>query len=95
MQKQESITSKLKHDIIYWWLTKGGFLRRIGKRYPEFFEKHFVNDVTDSPTERKIMIMRYAGEYKTKFEAIACVLGITERYVQELHKKVVDRIISL
>ena len=93
--KREPTLNKMKRDIVYWWLTKGGFLRRIGKRYPEFFEKHFVNDITDNPTERKIMVMRYAGEYKIKFEAIACVLGISERYVQELHKKVVDRIISL
>lgn len=94
MPKYRQITSKLKHDIIYWWLTKGGFLRRIGKKYPEFFEKHFVRDYTDNPTEKKIMLMRYAEEHKTKFEAIAIVLGITERYVYELHKKVVDRIIS-
>lgn len=93
MPKRRQITSKLKHDIVYWWLTKGGFLRRIGKRYPEFFEKHFVRDYTDNPTEKKIMLMRYAEEHKTKFEAIAVILGITERYVYELHKKVVDRII--
>lgn len=93
MRKLKQIPSRLRHDIVFWWLTKGGFLRRIGKRYPDFFEKHFVRDYTDNPTEKKIMLLRYAGEHKIKFEAIAFMLGITERYVYELHKKVVDRII--
>lgn len=94
MQKRKQITAKLKHDIIFWWLTKGGFLRRMGKKYPEFFMKHFVKDLTDSRMEQKVMELRYAGEYKMKFEAIGFVLGITERYVYELHKNAIERIIS-
>ena len=82
----------VKHKIIAFWLTHL-FLRRIGKRYPEYFTK-WMADLTDDKTARKIMAMRYVGEDPMKFEAIAYELNIAPRRVFEKHKKIIDRIIS-
>ena len=82
----------IKHKIISFWLTHM-FLRRIGKRYPEYFDK-WMKDLTDDNTARKIMAMRYAGEDQVKFEAIAFTLNIAPRRVFEKHKKIIDRIIG-
>lgn len=46
-----------KRKIISFWLTHV-FLRRIGKRYPDFFKK-WVYETTDNRIERKIMLKRY------------------------------------
>ena len=81
-----------KHKIISFWLTHI-FLRRIGKRYPDYFES-WIRDLTDDYTARRIMYMRYLGDSPMKFEAIALELNIAPRRVFEKHKKVVDRIIS-
>jgi len=81
-----------KRKIIAFWLTHI-FLRRIGKRYPEYFDK-WMKDLTDDRTARKIMYMRYACEDQQKFEAIACELNISPRRVFEKHKSVIDRIIG-
>ena len=50
----------VKHKIISFWLTHM-FLRRIGKRYPDYFTS-WVKDSTDDTTARKIMSMRYLGD---------------------------------
>ena len=81
-----------KHKIISFWLTHI-FLRRIGKRYPEYFTE-FITGLTDDKTARKIMVMRYVGDDPMKFEAIAYELNISPRRVFEKHKKVIDKIIS-
>ncbi len=82
----------VKRKIISFWLTHI-FLRRIGKRYPDFFNS-WIAEITDSRTQRKIMALRYTGDYPRKFEAIGYALGIAPRRVFEQHKKVIDRIIS-
>lgn len=94
MPNEKTVIDKLKIEIIHWWLTKGGFLRRLGKKYPDFFVNQFIRDYSDTKTEQEIMRLRYTGEFKMKFEAIAITLRTTERHVYELHKNVVDRIIS-
>lgn len=94
MPNEKTVIDRAKFEIIYWWLTKGGFLRRLGKRYPDFFVQQLVRDYADVRLEREIMRLRYTGEFKMKFEAIAITLGTTERHVYELHKNVVERIIS-
>ena len=83
---------KVKRKIISFWLTHI-FLRRIGKRYPDFFN-NWIADITDSRTQRKIMELRYTGVSQMKFESIAIELGKAPRRVFEQHKKVIDRIIS-
>ena len=82
----------VKRKVISFWLTHI-FLRRIGKRYPDFFN-NWIKDITDSRNQRKIMALRYAGDTPMKFEAIAVELNTTPRRVFEQHKKVIDRMIS-
>ena len=82
----------VKRTIVVFWLTHI-FLRRIGKRYPEFFNS-WMADLTDNRTQRRIMAMRYTGDTPMKFEAIAIELNISTRRVFEHHKKVIDRLIS-
>lgn len=81
-----------KHKIIAFWLTHI-FLRRIGKRYPEYFER-WIKDTTDDNSTRKIMSLRYVGDNPMKFEAIAYELNIPIRRVFEKHKSVIDRMID-
>lgn len=81
-----------KHKFIFYFMTHI-FLRRIGKRYPEFFNA-WIADITDNKTERKIMAMRYTGTSPLKFEAIAIELHTDVRNVFKYHKRVVERLIS-
>ena len=82
----------VKHKAVYWFFTHI-FLRRIGKRYPDLF-KQWVYDATDNPTQRRIMMLRYTGETRMKFPAIAITLGIDQSNMFKYHKSVVERIIS-
>lgn len=89
----QKLKREIKYKIIWFWLTRI-FLRRIGKRYPEFF-KNYIYDITDNRTARNIMLLRYSGESPMKFEAIAITLKIDVRNVFAYHKKTLDAIISL
>lgn len=81
-----------KHKVVAFWLTHC-FLRRIAKRYPEYFEK-WINDLTDNRNCRKIMRLRYMGDTQMKFEAIAFEMNTDVRNVFLYHKKVINLIIS-
>ena len=81
----------IKHKIIYFWLTHF-FLRRIGKRYPDFF-KQWVYDSTDNRIERKIMLLRYTGKEQMKFEAIAIELKIDTSNMFKYHKRAVNALV--
>ena len=81
----------VKHKIIYFWLTHF-FLRRIGKRYPEFF-KQWVTDNIENNIERKILILRYTGESQMKFSAIAIQLHLDESNMFKYHKKAVTALV--
>jgi hypothetical protein len=91
--EEEQMLDAVKHKIVFFWLTHG-FLRRIAKRYPEYFEKVFINDITDNRNCRKIMKLRYMGDTQMKFEAIAIEMKTDPRNVFKYHKKVIDTIIS-
>ena len=67
---------KIKYEIISFWL-RHVFLRRIGKRYPEFFNC-WVKELTDSEPARKIMALRYTGDKQMGFEAIAITIRISQ-----------------
>ena len=82
----------VKHKIIYFWLTHI-FLRRIGKRYPDFF-KQWIYENTDNTIERKILMMRYTGETQMKFSAIALELHLDESNLFKYHKRAVNRLLS-
>lgn len=83
---------KIKQAIVYWFFTHV-FLRRIGKRYPEFF-KTWVYDYVEKTIQRKILILRYTGETKMKFSAIAIKLGLDESNMFKYHKEAVNAMIS-
>lgn len=82
----------VKHKIIYLFFTHV-FLRRIGKRYPEFF-KSWIEDYIENRTERRILIMRYTSNPKMKFAAIAIELGLDESNMFKYHKRAIERLIS-
>lgn len=82
----------IKYKVVYLFFTHI-FLRKIGKRYPEFFKK-WVFDYIENTTERKILIMRYTGESKMKFSAIAIELGLDESNMFKYHKRAVEHLIS-
>lgn len=86
------ISQKIKREIISFWLTHS-YLRRIGKRYPDEFQK-MIYDLTDNHNSRKVMILRYTGQNQLKFEAIAYEMNIDLRNVFLYHKKIIDLIIS-
>lgn len=82
----------VKRKAVSFWLTHI-FLRRIGKRYPDYFMR-WIKDTTDDATARKIMFLRYVGDQPMKFEAIAYTLNIAPRRVFEKHKKVIDKLVG-
>lgn len=92
----------VKRKIVSFWLTHI-FLRRIAKRYPDFF-KQWICDITDNRLERKVVLFRYYGDdedenkpegiHPLKFYEIADKLHTVERNVFIYHKNFVDRLIS-
>ena len=82
----------VKRKIVFYWLTHF-YLRRIGKRYPDYFIKQ-ISDLTDNYTARRIMAFRYVNDPPMKFESIAYELNMDVRNVFSYHKKVIDKIIS-
>lgn len=82
----------VKRKIVFYWLTHF-YLRRIGKRYPNYFIKQ-ISDLTDNYTARRIMAFRYVNDPPMKFESIAYELNMDVRNVFSHHKKVIDKIIS-
>ena len=86
----EGVVEDVKHKVIFFWLTHS-FLRRIGKRYPEYFE-HWVKDLTDNHSQQSVMFQRYIEN--KKFEVIALDMNVDASYVFRLHKKVLEKIIG-
>ena len=82
----------IKNKIVYLFFIHI-FLRRIGKRYPEFF-KAWIEDYIENPTERRILMMRYTGTTKMKFAAIAIELGMDQSNMFKYHKRAIERLIS-
>ena len=83
---------KVKFAIVYWFFTHI-FLRRIGKRYPEFF-KQWVYETTDNRIERRIMLARYTGDEQMKFEAIAIKFKMDTSNMFKYHKRAVESMIA-
>lgn len=79
-----------KRKVIFFWLTHD-FLRRVAKRYPEYFTK-WINDITDNHNARRVMKLRYIDNLK--FEAVSYEMNTDIRNVFAYHKKIVERIIS-
>ena len=82
----------IKHAIIYWFFVHV-LLRRIGKRYPEFF-KEWIADYVDKPRDREILILRYTGKDRLTFTAIAATIGVDESNLFKYHKRAVESLIA-
>lgn len=82
----------VKHKIIYWFFVHV-LLRRIGKRYPEFFEA-WISDYVSKPRDRKILMKRYMGKDRMSFTAIAADMGVDESNLFKYHKRAVEELIS-
>lgn len=80
------------HKIIYTFFVHI-LLPRIGRRYPDFF-RMWVDDYVKIQRDRKILMMRYTGNPRMKFTAIAAELGVDESNLFKYHKRAVEEMIS-
>lgn len=81
----------MKDNVVRFWLTHH-YLRKIGKRYPDFF-KELIMDVTDSFSQQQVMKQRYI--LGKKFETIALDMNKDVSYIFRLHKQVIDKLVRL
>jgi hypothetical protein len=81
----------MKDNVIRFWLTHY-YLRKIGKRFPDFFTQ-LIDEVTDSYNEKRVMKERYING--KKFEIISFDLNMDIRYIYRLHKQVIEKLILL
>ena len=81
----------MKDNVVRFWLTHH-YLRKIGKRYPDFF-KELIMDVTDSFSQQQVMKQRYI--LGKKFEVIALDMNKDISYIFRLHKQVIDKLVKL
>lgn len=80
----------VKVKIITLWLHI--WLKRVAKRYPEFFER-MIKDVVDSEKGIKIMRARYIQ--RLKFKQIPDLVNLEERQVYKIHQQIIEHIINL
>lgn len=81
----------VKQKVVYFFFVHV-FLRMIGKKYPEFFNQ-WTADHVKNKRDREILLMRYTGETRMKFTAIASKLGIDESNLFKYHKRAVETLI--
>ena len=79
-----------KDKIVALWLHI--WLKRIAKRYPDFFEQ-ILKDVIDSDKAQRIMRARYLQ--RLKFKQIPDVVNLELRQVYKIHQDVIKHIINL
>lgn len=79
-----------KDKIIALWLHI--WLKRIAKRYPDFFEQ-ILKDVVDSDKACAIMRARYLQ--RLKFKQIPDIVHVELRQVYKIHQEVIDKLINL
>lgn len=80
----------VKAKIIALWLHI--WLKRIAKRYPDFFTQ-ILNDVVDSDKGRLIMHARYMQ--RLKFKQIPDIVHLELRQVYKIHQEIINHIINL
>lgn len=84
------IAQQLKHKIISLWLHL--WLKRIAKKYPDFFMK-MIEDIVDSNKGKTIMIARYIEKYK--FKQIPEKVNLELRQVYKIHQDIINHLINL
>ena len=88
---EEVVVERLVKDkVISLWLHI--WLKRIAKRYPQFFLQ-MIDDVVDSDKGKKIMIARYID--KKKFKQIPEIVNVEERQVYKIHQQIIDELINI
>lgn len=87
---QQDEKRKLSDKIVALWLHF--WLKRIAKKYPDFFNQ-MLSDLLLSPKEKAIMKARY--KYGLKFKQIPKIAKVELRQVHRLHQSVIDKIIHL
>ena len=84
------VVAGVKQKIISLWLHF--WLKRIAKKYPDFFIK-MIDDVVDSDKGKRIMEARYIE--KLKFKQIPELVNLEERQVYKIHKDIIEHIIRI
>lgn len=84
------VVASVKLKVISLWLHL--WLKRIAKKYPDFFIK-MIDDVVDSDKGKRIMEARYIE--KLKFKQIPELVNLEERQVYKIHKDIIEHIIRL
>ena len=79
-----------KVKIISLWLHI--WLKRIAKRYPDFFTR-MINDIVDSDKGCQIMFLRYI--HRLKFKEIPEIVHLEERQVYKIHQQIIHKLINL
>lgn len=85
---KESVNVKQK--IISLWLHF--WLKRIAKKYPDFFIK-MMEDVCEDNKSKEIMKLRYIE--RLKFKTIPVYVSLEERAVYSRHQEVIHRLINI
>ena len=80
----------VKAKIIALWLHI--WLKRIAKRYPEFFTQ-MINDIVDSDKGKLIMHARYIK--RLKFKQIPDLVHLELRQVYKIHQEIIKHIINI
>ena len=88
MQQEEK--RKLSDKIVALWLHF--WLKRIAKKYPDFFDQ-MLSDLLLSPKEKAIMKARYRDGFK--FKQIPEIVNVELRQVHRIHQAVINKIIHL
>lgn len=81
---------KLSDKIVSLWLHF--WLKRIAKKYPDFFDE-MLSDLLLSTKEKAIMKARYRDGLK--FKQIPELVNVELRQVQRIHQNVISKIIHL
>ena len=80
----------VKAKIIALWLHI--WLKRIAKRYPEFFTQ-MINNIVDSDKGKLIMHARYVQ--RLKFKQIPDLVHLELRQVYKIHQEIIKHIINI
>ena len=80
----------VKDNIISLWLHF--WLKRVAKKYPDFFIK-MLDDIVDSDKGKTIMKARYID--RLKFKQISGLVNLEERQIYKIHQKIIKHLIRL
>jgi hypothetical protein len=80
----------VKDKVISLWLHF--WLKRVAKKYPDFFMK-MLDDIVDSDKGKTIMKARYVD--RLKFKQISGLVNLEERQIYKIHQKIIKHLIRL